>query len=147
MPLKEILLRDMKSAMKNKETVKKDTIQLVRAAVLQIEKDEKTSLDDDQIIQVIAKEVKKRRDSLPEYQKSHRDDLVNQLNKEIEFLLEYLPEQLSEDEVYEIVQSSIKEIGATSIKDMGEIMQVVMPKVQGRADGRMVNQSVKRYFH
>ena len=96
MSLKETLLQDLKAAMKDKDTIRKNTIQLVRAGVLQIEKDNHVELDDDGVLDVIAKELKKRRDSLPEFEKSGRTDLIDNLNKEIEVLLGYLPEQLTD---------------------------------------------------
>ncbi|MCQ4725077.1 GatB/YqeY domain-containing protein [Anaerotignum faecicola] len=143
MSLKEKLLQDMKDAMKNKETIRKNTIQLVRSGVLQIEKDNKVELDDSGVIDVIAKELKKRRDSLPEFEKSGRMDLIENLNKEIEVLLAYLPEQLSEGEIKQIVQDTINEVGATTMKDMGKVMGAVSPKVKGRADNKIVSGFVK----
>lgn len=144
MSLKERLLEDMKSAMKDKDTIRKNTIQSARAAILQVEKDNKVTLDDDGILDVIAKEVKRRRDVLPDYEKSGRQDLIDDLKAEIEVLLKYLPEQLTEEELEEIVRQAVKDTGATSVKDMGKIMQAVMPKVKGRADGKMVNVIVKK---
>lgn len=144
MSLKERLLEDMKLAMREKDNIRKNAIQMARSAVLQVEKDNRVTLDDDGVVEVIAKEVKKRKDSLPEYEKSGRQDLIDNLKREIEILMQYLPEQLSEQEVEEIVKQAIAETGASSPKDMGKVMQAVMPKVKGRADGRMVNQVVKR---
>jgi uncharacterized protein YqeY len=144
MSLKERLLEDFKTAMREKDIVSKNVIQMVRSAVLQIEKDSKTTLDDDGIIEVIAKELKKRRDSLPDYEKSGRQDLINDLKAEIEILLRYLPQQLTEEELEAIIKQAIEETGASSAKDMGKVMQVVMPQVKGRADGRMVSQIAKR---
>lgn len=146
MSLKDKLLDELKIAMKTRDQIKKNTIQLVRASVLQIEKDEKKVLDDDGVIQVISKEVKKRKDSIPEFEKGQRLDLVQNINKEIEVLLEYLPEQLTEKEIDKLVNEAILVTGATSLKDMGKIMNEVLPKVQGRADGRAINQSVKKYL-
>jgi uncharacterized protein YqeY len=144
MSLKERLLEDMKSAMRDKDRVKKDTVQMARSAVLQVEKDNRTTLDDDGILEVIAKEVKKRRDSLPDYEKSGRQDLIDDLKKEIGVLMEYLPQQLTEEELEAIVSQAIQETGATSARDMGKIMKTVMPKVKGRADGSMINIIAKR---
>jgi uncharacterized protein len=144
MSLKEKLLDDMKIAMRDKNSIKKNTVQMVRAAVLQIEKDSKVTLDDDGVIEVIAKEVKKRRDSEPIYEKSGRQDLVDDLNAEIEILLDYLPKQLTETELEEIVKQSIEETGASSARDIGKVMKVLMPKITGRADGKMANQIIKR---
>jgi len=144
MSLKDQLLEDLKTAMRDKEVIRKNTVQLVRAAVLQVEKDNKITLDDDGVIEIIAKEVKKRRDSLPDYENSGRQDLVDNLNVEIEILLKYLPQQLTEEELEVIVKKAIEDTGATSAKDIGKIMQAVLPQVKGRADGKMINQIVKK---
>jgi uncharacterized protein YqeY len=144
MSLKEQLLEDLKNAMKDKNVVKKNTVQMTRAAVLQIEKDNSITLDDDGIIDVIAKEVKKRRDVLPEYEKSGRQDLIDGLKAEIDVLLKYLPQQLTEEELEVYVRKALDETGAVSVRDMGKVMQAVMPKVRGRADGKMINMIVKK---
>lgn len=144
MLLKEILANDLKTAMKEKNVVKKNTVQMVRSAILQYEKDNLTELDENGILDIIAKELKKRRDVLPEYEKSGRDDLIDGIKKEIDVLLSYLPEQLSEDELELIVKEAITEVGASSLKDIGKIMQSVMPKTKGRADGKTINLIVKK---
>lgn len=144
MSLKDKLLEDMKTAMKEKATIRKNTVQMVRSAVLQVEKDNHVTLDDDGIIEVIAKEVKKRKDSLAVYEQSGRQDLIDDLNSEIDVLLAYLPTQLTEAEVEQIVSKAITDTNATSAKDMGKIMQVVMPQIKGRSDGKVVNQIVKK---
>ena len=144
MSLKEQLLEDMKEAMKQKDTVRKNAIQMARAAILQTEKDNQITLDDDGVTDVIAKEVKKRKDVLPEYEKSGREDLVRDLKIEIETLMRYLPQQLTEEELEAIVRQTVEETGASSPRDMGKVMQAVMPKVKGRADGKMVNAIVKK---
>ena len=144
MSLKERLLEDMKSAMKEKDVIKKNTIQMARSAVLQDEKDGRTTLDDDGVLDIIAKEVKKRRDSLPEFEKSGRQELIDNLKTEIEVLMQYLPQQLTEEEIEVIVRQAVQDTGASSARDMGKIMQEVMPKVKGRADGRVINQIVKK---
>lgn len=144
MSLKDKLLEDMKTAMKEKDTIRKNTVQMVRSAVLQVEKDNHVTLDDDGIIEVIAKEVKKRKDSLTVYEQSGRQDLIDDLNSEINVLLAYLPTQLTEAEVEQIVSKAITDTNATSARDMGKIMQVVMPQIKGRSDGKVVNQIVKK---
>lgn len=144
MSLKEQLFADLKTAMKEKDTVRKDTVQLIRSGILQIEKDNKIELDDEGVIDVISKQLKNRRDSLPEFEKSGRQDLIEKLNKEIDILLGYLPEQLSEDEIQAIVADAIAETGAATIKDMGKVMAVVTPKVKGRADNKIVGGFVKK---
>ena len=143
MSLKEQLFADLKTAMKEKDTIKKDTIQLIRSGVLQIEKDNKVELDDEGVIEVISKQLKSRRDSLPDYEKS-RQDLIEKLNKEIEVLLSYLPEQLSEDEIQKIVEDAIAQTGASTIKDMGKVMGIVTAKAKGRADMKIVGGLVKK---
>jgi uncharacterized protein YqeY len=144
MSLKEILLEDMKTAMREKDTLKKNAIQMVRSAILQVEKDNRVTLDDDSIIDVIGKEVKKRRDSLSEFEKSGRQDLIDNLKTEIDVLMQYLPEQLSEEELEKIVKQAIQDTGASSMKDIGKVMQAVMPNVKGRADGKIINQIIKK---
>ena len=146
MSIKETLTQDLKLALKEKDTIKKNTVQGIRAAILQFEKDNLTELDDDGILDVIAKELKKRKDVLPEYEKSGRQDLITQLNREIEIVMGYLPSQLSEDELDEIVKTAVESTGAAGMKDMGKIMAEVMPKIKGRADGKMVNALAKKYL-
>lgn len=144
MSLKDQLLEDLKNAMKDKEVLKKNTVQMVRAAILQVEKDNKITLDDDGILEIIAKELKKRRDVLPEYEKSGRQDLIESLNAEAEILLQYLPTQLTEAELEVIIKQAIEDTGASSARDMGKVMQAVMPKVKGKADGKMINVIAKK---
>ena len=146
MSIKETLTQDLKLALKEKDTIKKNTVQGIRAAILQFEKDNLTELSDDGILDVIAKELKKRKDVLPEYEKSGRQDLITQLNREIEIVMGYLPSQLSEDELGEIVKAAVESTGASTMKDMGKIMAEVMPKIKGRADGKLVNALAKKYL-
>ncbi|HIV01962.1 MAG TPA: GatB/YqeY domain-containing protein [Candidatus Aphodoplasma excrementigallinarum] len=144
MSLKERLAADLKLAMKEKDTIRKNTVQMVRSAVLQYEKDNRTELDDDGVIDVIAKELKQRRDSLPDYEKSGRADLVDGLKAEMAVLMEYLPEQLSEEELTAIIQEAIAETGASSVKDMGKVMGIVTGKTKGRADAKMIGALAKK---
>ena len=144
MSLKEQLFADLKTAMKEKDTLKKDTVQLIRSGILQFEKDNKVELDDEGVMEIITKQLKSRRDSLPDFIKSGREDLIEKLNKEIEILLGYLPEQLSEDEIAAIVEEAIAATGAASIKEMGKIMGAITPKVKGRADMKIVGNFVKK---
>jgi len=144
MSLKEQLFADLKTAMKEKDTLKKDTVQLIRSGILQYEKDNKVELDDEGVLDIISKQLKSRRDSLPDFIKSGREDLIEKLNKEIEILLSYLPEQLSEDEIAKIVEEAIAETGAASVKEMGKVMGIVNPKVKGRADMKVVGALVKK---
>ena len=144
MSLKEQLFADLKTAMKEKDTLKKDTVQLIRSGILQYEKDNKVELDDEGVMEIITKQLKSRRDSLPDFVKSGREDLIEKLNKEIEILLSYLPEQLSEEEIAKIVEEAIAETGAASVKEMGKVMGIVNPKVKGRADMKVVGALVKK---
>ena len=143
MSLKEQLTDDMKEAMKAKEKDRLAVIRMVRGAIKQQEIDGKIELDDEAVISVISKEVKMRRDSIEEFQKGGREDLVSQTEAEIAFLMPYLPQQLSADEVRELVQAAVAQTGASSPKDMGKVMGALMPKVKGRADGKLVNTLVK----
>ncbi|HBB29812.1 MAG TPA: aspartyl-tRNA amidotransferase [Clostridiales bacterium] len=146
MPLKETLAEDLKDAMKSKEKVKKNVVTMVRAAIKQREVDERIELDDAEIIDIIAKQVKQKKDSIEEFQKGNRLDLVDLTNDEIKILLNYLPPQLSEDELEQIVKDAIEEANAQTKKDLGKLMAVIMPKVKGKADGKQVNQIVARYL-
>ena len=112
--LKEKLLEDLKNSMKDKNIVRKNVIQMIRAAILQKEKDGGVELKDEEIMQIIAKEAKTRKDSLPDYEKSGREDLINEVKEEIAIIEEYLPKQLSKEEIVPIVQEIINETGATS---------------------------------
>lgn len=144
MSLKERLAEDLKNSMKNKDVVRKNTVQLVRSGILQFEKDNKVVLDDEGVIDVIAKELKQRRDSLPEFEKSGREDLIEKLHREMEVLMEYLPKQLTEDELTEIIKEAIAETGASSIKDMGKVMGIVTAKTKGRADAKLIGVLAKK---
>ena len=142
--LKEKLLEDLKNSMKEKNTVRKNAIQMVRAAILQVEKDKQIELNDEQIIDIIAKESKKRKDALGDYEKSGREDLINEIKEEIQILAEYLPKQLSIEEVENIVKEVIAEQGATSIKDMGKVMKAAKEKIGAASDGKTINEIVKK---
>lgn len=142
--LKEKLLEDLKVSMKEKNVNRKNTVQMVRAAILQVEKDKHIELNDDQILEVIAKEFKKRNDSLADYEKSGREDLINQIKEEMAVLEEYLPKKLSEEEVAEKVKEIIAEVGATSMKDMGIVMKTAKEKLGVTADGKTINEAVKK---
>ncbi len=143
MSMKERLMEDLKYSMKNKDTIRKNTITMIRAAIKQKEVDDKVELDDDGIIEIISKQLKEKKNAIEDFKKGQRQDLVEQTEKEMEILLEYLPKQLSEDEIREIVADTIKKVNATSMKDMGLVMKSVMPKIKGRADGNTVNKIVR----
>jgi len=147
MSLKDRLLQDMRSAMKARDAFRKSVLTMARAAVLKIEKDKRVELDDQQVIQVLSKEVKLRKDAIEDFKKAERQDLVEQNEKEIEILQEYLPQQLDEEEIEEIVRQTVDEVGVNSMKDMGKVMGAIMPKVSGRADGGVVSKFVKEYLN
>lgn len=141
--MKDMLLNDLKDAMRSKDELKKDTVTMLRAAILQIEKDEQKVLNEDEIKIVVSKEVKKRKEAIVEFEKADRQDLVEGLNKEIAILAKYLPEQLDVEQVRNLVKESIKATGATSSRDMGKVMQDLKPKTNGKADGKLVSDIVK----
>lgn len=141
--MKEMLLNELKEAMRNKDELRKDTITMLRASILQIEKDEKKVLNEEDIKIVVSKEVKKRKESIIEFEKAERLDLVESLNREIEILSKYLPIQLNEDQIRELVIDSISLTGATSSRDIGKVMQDLRSKTTGKADGKLVSDIVK----
>lgn len=147
MSLKERLQEDWKTALKSKDNFRAGVLSMARAAILQVEKIDGSKLDDAAVVDVISREVKQRRESIADFEKGNRQDLVDQTQKEIEILLDYLPQQLTEDEIAEIVRSAVNESGATSIKDMGKVMSIIMPSVKGRADGKLVSQIVKQFLN
>jgi gatB/yqey domain protein len=143
MTLMEQLTADMKEAMKQGEKERLSVIRLVRGAVRQAEIDGKKTLTDDEVLGVIGKEVKMRRDSIEEFERGGRADLVEKTQAEIAVLMPYLLEQLSADEIKKIVEEVISSVGASSSKDMGKVMGALMPRVKGRADGKLVNETVR----
>jgi len=144
MLLNDQLFIDFKDAMKAKDTLRKNTIQSVRTAVLQEEKDNQISLSEDQVIGVIASQIKKRKAALPDFIKSGREDLISELKTEIEILEGYLPDQLSEEELMALIAQAINDVGATSTKEMGKVMQVMTERAKGRADAKRVSEIVKK---
>lgn len=143
MALKDQLMDDLKQSMKDKDNLKKSVITLIRSAIKQYEVDNRVEADDDKVIDTISKQLKQRRDSLVEFEKAQREDLVDQTKKEIDVLVSYLPEQMSAEEVKNIVVQTISETGASSVKDMGRLMAALMPKLKGKADGKLINEIAK----
>ena len=141
--LKEKLMEDLKEAMKNKDTIRKNTIQMVRAGILQIEKDKGIEVEDDKILEIISKEVKTKKDVLKDFEKAERQDLIDQTNQEISVLQEYLPKQLSREEVKAEVEKIITDIGATTMKDMGAVMKEAKSKMGASAEGKTINEVAK----
>ena len=145
--IRETLQEDWKNAIKQKNRFKANVISMAKAAILMVEKSGVGEVDDNKVIEILAKEVKQRRDSIVEFDNGNRQDLVDQTKAEIEILLQYLPQQLTEEEIRKIVMESAEKLGTSSIKDMGKLMADVRPKVNGRADGKVVSQIVKEYLN
>ena len=141
--LKEKLMEDLKISMREKMGLRKNTIQMVRAAILQIEKDKGIEVDDGKILEIIAKEVKSKKDALVDFEKGGREDLIAQTNEEIAVLQEYLPKQLTHDELVEKIKEVIEKVGATSMKDMGVVMKEAKAEIGTAADGKSINEVVK----
>ena len=142
--MKEELLKELKDAMIKKDELRKDTITLLRAAILQIEKDEQKNLTQNEMEIIVSKEVKKRKESMPDFEKAGRQDIVDNLNKEIEVLSKYLSKQLSEKELEEMIDETIERLGVTSPREMGLIMKDLKPKIAGKADGKLVSELVNK---
>ena len=141
--MKETLLQDLKEAMREKDILRKDTITMLRASILQVEKDSQKTLDESEIHAIVAKEVKKRKDSMNEYEAAGRTDILDNLNKEIEVLTKYMPVQLTREEIEDLVSLAVFESQATSPKDMGKVMGMLKSKTAGKADGKLVSDIVK----
>ena len=147
MTLKERLNADFKEAMKNKQTVRKETISFVRAAIKQYEVDNREEIDDAGIASILAKQVKMRKDALADFEKAGRTDLIDSYKAEIEILKRYLPEQLSEDKLREIIAETAASLGIEGgMQNMGKLMGPVMAKVKGVADGAMVKKLVEEFL-
>ena len=148
MGLKQQLIADYKEAMKNKDTVRKNTVNMVRAAIKQHEVDQRVELEDDaDIVKIIKKQVKMRADALEDFAKAGRDDMVEGYKKEIEILKSYLPEEMGEEEI----KAKVKEIAEkleieANMKSMGKLMKSVMAELKDKADGSAVNKAVKEFL-
>lgn len=149
MTLKERLNADFKEAMKNKEKVRKETISFVRAAIKQYEVDNREEIDDAGIASILAKQVKMRKDALADFESAGRTDLIDAYNAEINVLMDYMPKQLTADEIMDIVRQAAQEMGieqGSGRASMGKLMGAVMPKVKGVADGNDVKNSVMQFL-
>lgn len=149
--LKGTIKEDLNQALKKGDEIKCSTLRMLLAAVLTKEKEKKykekieeeVELTDEEIIDVISSEAKKRKESIIEYEKWERQNLAEKEKKELEILQKYLPEQLAEEEVKKLAKETIEEVGAKEMKDMGKVMAELMPKLKGRADGGLVSKIVK----
>ena len=146
MSLMARLTEDMKQAMKDKEAGKfrLGVIRMARSSIKNAEINERRELTDDEILTILSKEVKMRRDAASEFEKAGRMDLASGVEAEAAILLSYLPEQLSAAEVEAIVRQAVEQAQATSVREMGKVMALVMPQVKGRADGKLVNEMVRK---
>lgn len=143
MSLQEKLIEEMKQAMKSNDKIRLSTIRMIRSAVKNKEIEQRGQLDDEDILRVIQGMERKGEESLEQFQIGRRMDLVEKEKKELEILRSFLPKALSQEEVVEIIDQTIKEVEASSSKDLGKVMKSVMPKLAGKADGKLINQLVK----
>jgi uncharacterized protein YqeY len=146
MSVEKQLLEDMKLAMKSGNKIELDTIRMLRAQIKSASIDKKDDLDEAELAQVLQKEAKKRKEAIEMYKQGNREDLVKKEEAELSVIAKYLPEQLSEKDLEDIIQSSIESLQVTSEKDMGRVMGAIMPKVKGKADGKLVQQKVKDHL-
>ena len=144
MSLKERLNRDLKEAMKAKDTFRRDTIRFLMSAIKQVEVDTRKELSDEDIVKIIQKSLKQRQEAAKQYKEGGREDLYEKEMKEAAILEEYLPKQLSDEELESELKAIIAEVGATSMKDMGKVMGAATKKLAGRADGRRINEMAKK---
>ncbi len=144
MGLKEQIPEDLKNALRNKKTLELSVLRMLQAALKNKEIDnKKEALTDEVVISVVGAEIKKRRDAVREFEKVNRPDAADQEKAEIEILMKYMPQQMSEDEIRDVVKSAVEETQAESMKDIGKVMKALMPKVKGKADGSVVNKIVR----
>jgi uncharacterized protein YqeY len=143
MAIKEQLRSDMADAMRAGDKEKRDTLRLLLAAIKQVEVDQRSTLDDTDVQNVLAKQAKQRRESIAEYEAAERQEQANQEKAELEIIKSYLPQMMSRQEVEEIAAQTVVDLGATSPKDMGRVMGRLMPQVKGKADGSMVSEVVR----
>ena len=145
--MKEKLMEDLKMAMKNKDIVKKNTIQMIRASILQTEKDKQIELDDNGILEIISKQIKQKNDALEQFEKANRQDLVEQTKLEINILKEYLPKQLSKEEVEQIVVDLSRTLGIFDMKGMGTLIKSAKAKIGAGSDGKTISEVVKKVLN
>jgi uncharacterized protein YqeY len=142
--IKQRISDDVKNAMRSKDKERLATLRMIMAAIKQKEVDERADLDDGQVLAVLDKMAKQHRDSIEQYQKAGRDDLVAKETSELELVTSYLPEQLSEEEIRQIIKETIEATGASSMQDMGKLMGQLKPRLQGRADMGKVSGLIKQ---
>ncbi len=143
MGLKERMREDLKEAMKAKDEVRVRTLRMILAAIRNLEVERMKEASDEDVIDALNREAKKRREAIEQYKKAGREDLSQQEEMELKVIESYLPEQMSEDEIRKLAEEIIQSVGASSVKDLGKVMKEIMPKVKGRADGKVVNRIVR----
>lgn len=143
MSILDQLNQDMKAAMKAKDKESLQTIRMLKSALQNEQLKNQAELSEDEELTVLSREKKQRNDSLAEFKSAGRDDLVSKTERELEIVNKYLPAQLTEEEIIEIVRQTVQDTNASSMQDMGKVMGAVMPKVKGKADGGLVNRIVK----
>lgn len=146
MSLKEQITNDMKTFMKEKNQLALETVRMLRSEIKYHEIEQKVELDDEGVQKVIASAIKKRKDSVQQYTDAGRKDLADKELAEVEVLMNYMPKQLSEDEVRAIVKEACEGVDKSDKRNFGKVMQVVMTKVAGKAEGKIINQLVKEVF-
>ena len=144
MSLKEKLNEDLKQAMRDKEVVKRDSIRAINTMIKQVEVDERRVLDDAEVIKLVQRGIKQREEAISQYRAASRDDLVQKEQEQVDVFMLYLPKQLSDVELENGMKEIISEVGATSLKDMGKVMGVASKKFAGVADGKRINEMVKK---
>lgn len=144
MSLKEKLNEDLKQAMRDKEVVKRDSIRAINTMIKQIEVDERRVLDDAEVIKLVQRGIKQREEAISQYRAASRDDLVQKEQEQVDVFMLYLPKQLSNEELENGMKEIVSEVGATSLKDMGKVMGVASKKFAGVADGKRINEMVKK---
>ena len=141
-PLKHRINQDAKEALKSKDTLTLNVLRMLKSEIRYKEIERGSELSDDDVISVLSTAIKKRKDSIQQFEKGGRDDLASKEKEELAVVTKYMPEQVSEEELSQIISQAISEEGATGASDLGKVMKLVMPKVRGRADGKKVNQMV-----
>lgn len=141
--MREKILNDLKEAMKNQEKTKLSVIRMVKGAMQMEELNLKRPLTDEEVVMVISKQIKTRKESITEFEKGNRQDLIDQTKEEIKILNNYMPEQLSEEEVLKVIKEAFDEVNPSSPSDMGKIMGLVSPKLRGKADMSYVSKTIK----
>jgi len=140
--LKQRIDHDAKKALKSKEALRLSVLRMLKSEIRYKEIDKGSELSNDEVISVLSSSIKKRKDSIEQFEKGGRDDLVSKEKAELEVILGYMPEQLTEEKLSQIINQAIKEANATGPSDLGKVMKLIMPQVKGKADGKMVNQLV-----